>query len=192
MHASLIKNGTRVHSRASSSLRTTIQTNRYNDAYFQNKHRLSTQNMKSIDWDNLKSAYLKQDHKTHAFIAKFIHGWLPCGTRRKMIEQGKDECPYCGFLEQNEHMLLCQNTKAVYHQGGRVTAMTTQLHQHQGGQATTTIWIGILLKHIMQAKQGQYIRKFPPNTLDFIQKRCFVRLWNTNWNWAPNSLSGDI
>ena len=57
MHASLIKNGTRVHSRASSSLRTTIQTNRY-DAYFQNKHRLSTQSMKSIDWDNLKSAYL--------------------------------------------------------------------------------------------------------------------------------------
>ena len=114
--------------------------------------------MKSIDWDNLKSAYLKQDHKTHAFIAKFIHGWLPCGTRRKMIEQGKDECPYCGFLEQNEHMLLCQNTKAVYHQGGRVTAMTTQLHRHQGGQATTTFWIG-LLKHIMQAKQGQYIPK---------------------------------
>ena len=57
MHASLINNGTRVHSRASSSLRTTIQTNRY-DAYFQNKHRLSTQSMKSIDWDNLKSAYL--------------------------------------------------------------------------------------------------------------------------------------
>ena len=69
--------------------------------------------------------------------------------------------------EQTENiMLLCQNTKAVYHQGGRVTAMTTQLHQNQGGQAKTTIWMGIL-KHIMQAKQGQYIPKFPPNTLDF-------------------------
>jgi len=189
MHASLINNGTRVHSRSSSTLRTTIQTNRY-DAYFQNKHRLSTQNMKSINWDNLKSAYLKQDHKTQAFIAKFIHGWLPCGTRRKMIEQGKDKCPYCGFLEQNEHMRLRQNTKAVYHQGGRVTAMTTQLRRHQGGQATTSIWMG-LLKHIMQAKQGQYIPKFPPNTPDFT-KRYFMRWWNTNWNWAPSSLSGDI
>ena len=36
MHASLINNGTRVRSRANSTLRTTIQTNRY-DAYFQNK-----------------------------------------------------------------------------------------------------------------------------------------------------------
>jgi len=42
MHASLINNGTRVHSRASLSLRTTMQTNRY-DVYFQNKHRLSAQ-----------------------------------------------------------------------------------------------------------------------------------------------------
>jgi hypothetical protein len=47
--------------------------------------------------------------------------------------------------------------------------MMTQLRRHQGGQATTTIEIG-LLKHIMQAKQGQHVPKFPPNTPDFTKK----------------------
>ena len=61
LHASLINNhGTRVYSRAGWSTRSCcIVTNRY-DNNFQNKQsRVLTQNMRNINWDNLKGAYLK-------------------------------------------------------------------------------------------------------------------------------------
>jgi hypothetical protein len=76
---------------------------------------------------------MAQDSKIQAFITKFVNGWFPCGSRRRLIEQGtKDDCPYCSMQEQNEAMLLCQDKRALWHQWFRVTAMTSKIMRQAG------------------------------------------------------------
>jgi len=73
--------------------------------------------------------------------------------------------------KNNEHMLLCQdNKRALYHQGHRVTAMTSKIIRQAGGPTVTKVWTA-LLTHIMQGKQGAIIITYPPHTLEITKER---------------------
>ena len=47
-------------------------------------------------------------------ITKYIHGWLPKGTQRKLIHNGEDSCPQWECQETNEHIIICRNPKTRY------------------------------------------------------------------------------
>ena len=140
-----------------------------------NMHNMSSKTMRDIDWQTFRSVYMAQDIKIQAFITKFVYGWLPCGTRRRLIGQGtKDACPHCGMPKHNEHMPLCQDKRALYHLWHRVTAITSKIKRQAGGSAVTKVWIA-LLTHIMQGKQGAFIITCIPSTYSGNHKRKATR-----------------
>ena len=73
-------------------------------------------------------------------ITKFIHGWLPTGSRRAIISKGSISCPHCKDFETTEHLLACNNSKIKYNRGLRKTFLDSQLRkQVPGGHHITHV-----------------------------------------------------
>ena len=101
--------------------------------------------MEDLDWESFEGAFKSQAHGTKTCLTKFIHGWLPCDKRRKLINDGNDECPHCGLKENNEHILVCRHPCSFYNQGIRLTALIREArivavkHQEQLGGSKMTL-----------------------------------------------------
>jgi hypothetical protein len=149
MHASLILDNCRIHSFTGKTIRLSIKTRTYLQ-YFTHKHKLEAETVKHIDWDNLAKAFQTKPQVDKATITKYLHGWLPVGTRRKLIHQGDDSCPHCSGPENNEHLLLCTNRKITY-----LTAFAGKLSSVNVGQAITQIWMSYI-HHLLQQRTSTF------------------------------------
>jgi Reverse transcriptase (RNA-dependent DNA polymerase) len=154
MHASMILDNCRIHSFTSKTIRLHIKTSKYLQ-YFTNKHKLEAETVKHIDWDNLAKAFKKKHRVEQAMLTKYLHGWLPVGTRRKMIHQGDDSCPHCSGPENNEHLLLCPNRQIMYHRNIQLTACASKLSSVNIGQDITQIWMSYI-HHLLQQKTPSF------------------------------------
>ena len=109
MYASLLIEDRRIHSFTSAQIRSHIkQGHHYRTSYFGKKHKIDHLAESYIEWRSLKSAVKKQTTGMKTMITKYIHGWLPTGTRRILIHNGEvDSCPQCGCQATNEHIVTC-------------------------------------------------------------------------------------
>ena len=110
-------------------------------------------------WGSLLSTtyyYNAEDAPTKAFITKYMHGWLvPLGKRRRLIDNGNNACLYCGLAEHNEHMMMCQDTKALFHQRQRITVLTAGIFKNQGSRKVTKVWLA-QVKNFMHNQLGTF------------------------------------
>jgi hypothetical protein len=64
-------------------------------------------------------------------ITKFIHAWLPMGSRRRavILSKGSTSVPHCKELETTEHLLTCNNSKMKHNRGLRMNFLSLSLEK---------------------------------------------------------------
>ena len=116
-----------------------------------------------IDWHSLKSAVKKQTTGLKTMITKHKHGWLPTGTRSKLIHNGEDSCPQCKCQETNEHIITCRSPKARYTMGIRLSVMANAIQKRRSGTKVTPVWLDYI-RPFMSPNEKPFTRHFVPRT----------------------------
>ena len=116
-----------------------------------------------IDWHSLKSAVKKQTTGLKTMITKHKHGWLPTGTRSKLIHNGEDSCPQCKCQETNEHIITCRSPKARYAMGIRLSAMANAIQKTETGTKVTPVRLDYI-RHLMSQNEKPFTPHFVPCT----------------------------
>ena len=156
MQASLLVNGSRIHSSTGRAMREHIQETRY-QIYFRAKHNLTEARCQNIDWKGFFAAFQSQPQKYRIIVTKYIHGWLPTGDRRKLIHNGDFSCPHCSLKETNEHLILCKHRKTEYTRNMYLTTtMRSKMNTSKVGKDISQIWLDYL-SHIINTS-GQPFR----------------------------------
>jgi len=99
--------------------------------------------------------------------------------RRQLIDNGNNACLYCGVAERNEHMIMCQDPKALFHQSRRLTALTVWLFKTHGGSEAIKIWLA-QVSHIMHGHQEQFQPTFLKTALEAIKGQIREALTQQN------------
>ena len=139
-----------------------------------------------IDWHSLKSAVKKQTTGMKTMITKYIHGWLPTGTRSKLIHNGEDSCPQCKCQETNEHIITCRSPKARYTMGIRLSVMANAIQKRRSGTKVTPVKLDNI-RHLMSNNEKPFTPHFVPLTSEKTKQIIYQSLKHQA-HWARNSL----
>jgi hypothetical protein len=132
-NVSLIVKGVRITSHYLHKIRLNIQGNKHH-MYLQYKHGWSNEVWDSIEWKELKGAFMSLGPLKQIKTSKSIHGWLNTGCQKSKISPDAvdaHKCPQC--LQPNEtqeHILKCPHAGAQKHQYELAHPMMTNIIQN--------------------------------------------------------------
>ena len=177
MQASLIINNQGIHISTAERMRQRIKL-RKDTNYFGGKYNGNSK-VTLVHWDNLTKAYKNQKCTKKIFIARYLHGWLPTGVRRKSMFQGNKNCPMCGNRETNEHKKV-QSPKNIYKQETRLSAMSSRAQQVQVGKCvSSSAWLQYI-KHILSQRKEKFKINFDPGTSETMKGRVLKAIEQQN------------
>jgi len=99
--------------------------------HLQKKFKWSEKEWNSLDWANIKTAFLLIEPIKQIQCSKQMHGWLNVGTQKEKISpDAKDahKCPRClDPNETEEHILMCPHLGAHKRQYKLILPVTQKM-----------------------------------------------------------------
>ena len=92
-------------------------------------------------------------------LSKFIHGWLPTGSKRALAAQGDSTCPHCTDLKTTDHLLECNNPKIA--RGVRMTFLASKIYHAKRGKPISHIFVAYLHHVLNNSTSAQFEIIYP-------------------------------